>query len=96
MTAAGPDAWPCGVLEAGIGEIKRLYVQPEFRGLGLGRELMHEILEEARRRSYTRLRLDTVPLMDTAITLYRRLGFVEIPPYRPNPIPGALYFELAL
>ena len=83
-------------LEAGIGEIKRLYVQPEFRGLGLGRELMHEILEEARRRSYTRLRLDTVPLMDTAITLYRRLGFVEIPPYRPNPIPGALYFELAL
>ncbi len=83
-------------LQEGIGEIKRLYLRPEFRGLGLGRALMHEILKEARRRSYTRLRLDTVPRMDTAIALYRRMGFVEIPPYRPNPIPGALYFELAL
>jgi len=42
------------------------------------------------------MRLDTTPMMKSAITLYRSLGFTEIPPYRHNPIPGALYFELHL
>jgi len=42
------------------------------------------------------MRLDTVPGMDSARSLYERLGFREIPPYRPNPIPGALFLELEL
>jgi putative acetyltransferase len=84
-------------LEGGICEMKRLFVRPQFRGKGLGRALTGKVVSRARRIGYRKLRLDTVePVMKTAITLYRSLGFREIPPYRHNPIEGARYMELEL
>jgi ribosomal protein S18 acetylase RimI-like enzyme len=75
-------------------EMKRLYVRPHFRGTGLGRSLVNEILDEARQRGYQRIVLDTLPQMESAIRMYRHLGFTEIPPYYENNIPGALFLEL--
>jgi putative acetyltransferase len=84
-------------LQPEIAEMKRLYVRPEFRGKGVGIALMNAILREAKQIGYQRLRLDTIqPLMSDAIAMYRRFGFYEIAPYRPNPIAGTLYMELAL
>jgi len=84
-------------LAPGICEMKRLYLRPQLRGRGVGRALAETVIAEGRSIGYRKMRLDTVePVMPNAVALYRRLGFVEIAPYRPNPIEGALYMELAL
>ncbi len=84
-------------LEPEICEMKRLYLRPTFRGKGLGRSLAERVIAEARAIGYVRMRLDTVePIMKDAVAMYRRLGFKEITPYRPNPITGAMYMELEL
>jgi GNAT superfamily N-acetyltransferase len=80
-----------------ICEMKRLYVDAPFRGTGLGRALAEWIIAEARAIGYRKMRLDTIPsLMGTAVAMYRRLGFGEIPAYCVNPVEGAIYMELDL
>jgi len=84
-------------LDSEICEMKRLYLRPQLRGRGVGRALAEAVIAEARAIGYRKMRLDTVePAMPNAVAMYRRLGFVEIAPYRTNPIAGALYMELAL
>jgi putative acetyltransferase len=81
--------------ELDLCEMKRLFVRPEFRGLGLGRDLVDAVLKCAAAIGYRHMRLDTVPNeMATALEMYRKIGFVEIAPYRDNPVPGAKYLEL--
>jgi putative acetyltransferase len=80
-----------------ICEMKRLYVRSAARGHALGRVLVERLIKEARTIGYKRMRLDTIaPIMTHAVLLYRDMGFEEIEPYRDNPMPGALYFELKL
>jgi ribosomal protein S18 acetylase RimI-like enzyme len=83
-------------LDQGICEMKRLYVRPAFRSRGVGRVLTEEITRQAGTAGYRCMRLDTLPTMVSALTLYRQLGFREIPPYGSNPADGALFLELQL
>jgi len=77
-------------------EMKRLYVRPAFRGLGVGRLLAEAILDAARSDGYDCVLLDTLSDMESARALYEDLGFEEIPPYYHNPIEGAHYLRARL
>jgi putative acetyltransferase len=77
-------------------EMKRLFVRPAFRGLGLGRTLAEALVDEARRTGYSAMLLDTLDEMEAARELYASLGFEEIPPYYWNPLPGAHYLKADL
>jgi len=79
-----------------ICEMKRLYIRPKFRGKGIGKKIAVTIIQEAKKIGYKHMRLDTVPKMIEAITLYRSLGFKKTKPYCYNPIKGALFMDLAL
>lgn len=80
----------------GACEMKRLYVDPAARGSGLGRRLARRIVEAARGLGYRELRLDTLPSMSAALTLYVELGFVETAPYYAPTPDGTVFLALDL
>jgi ribosomal protein S18 acetylase RimI-like enzyme len=80
----------------GVCEMKRLYVAPHGRGLGLGKALIDAAIKESVRIGYVRMRLDTLPTMAAAIDLYRKNGFVQIDAYYDTPLTGTLFFERVL
>lgn len=80
-------------LVKGVAELKRMYIIPHYRGLGLGKILLEKAIELARKIGYRKIRLDTMTTMKAAVNLYTRYGFKEINPYRFNPSPEVLYLE---
>lgn len=77
-------------------EAKRLYVRPSFRAHGIGRALIHWIVEEARAIGYRELLGDTMPVMRRALEMYARMGFEITGPYADDPTPGAIFLRLTL
>jgi ribosomal protein S18 acetylase RimI-like enzyme len=77
-----------------ICEMKRLYIRPQFRGRGAGKDLAKAVIEQAQEIGYTCMRIDTFD--NVAKALYASLGFREIEPYRDNPIEGVVFMELKL
>jgi ribosomal protein S18 acetylase RimI-like enzyme len=83
-------------IEAGVCEMKRLYVRPAGRGTGLGRALARAIIDAARKAGYREMRLDTLPSMTTALALYEGLGFRGIAPYYETPVENTVFLSLDL
>jgi GNAT superfamily N-acetyltransferase len=77
-------------------EMKRLYVRRAFRRFGLGRLLAERLMDLATQAGYSSMLLDTLDDMEAARELYASLGFVEVPPYYYNPVPGAHYLRADL
>jgi GNAT superfamily N-acetyltransferase len=101
LLARGKDGAATGCvglrpMEDGTCEMKRLYVTDEGRGLGLGRALADAVVAAARRIGYGEMKLDTLPRLTSAIALYQRMGFRQIPAYYDTPIAGTLFFSLKL
>ena len=95
------DGQPAGCVgirrfSEGVCEMKRLYVDPAFRGRGVGRKLALAAIKAAHLFGYRRILLDTVPSMRIAVKLYRELGFKEVPAYYPSPIEGTIFLTLDL
>ncbi len=78
------------------GEVKRLYLRPQFRARGLGRYLVETVIETARAIGYETLYADTLPSMRDALSLYQRMGFANVEAYSPDPTPGAIFLKLQL
>lgn len=77
-------------------EMKRLYVAPVFRGRGIARQLIQELLYTGRKAGYRSMRLDSHPHMLAAQHLYQAFGFRQIDAYNDNPTPGIRFFERML
>ena len=101
LVGAGEDAFGCIALHPldearGVGEVKRLWVQPRARGGDWGRKLASRLIDEAREIGYRELKLDTLRRLTHACALYRSLGFVDCDPYYHNPIESVVFMRLPI
>jgi len=74
-----------------ICELKRMYVRPEYRNCGLGRQLSEMMIEKAREIGYKYMYLDTMPGLVNAVRMYEKIGFYRIEKYYPNPVENMIY-----
>jgi len=79
-----------------VAEIKRLFVRPQARKMGVGQALVAAAIATAQNLGYGEIKLDTLPEMESAIALYKRNGFLPIPPYGSHPYPGLVTLGLIL
>ena len=77
-------------------EIKRLYVKPEFRGHKIGNLLMDQVVIDAKQIGYQYMVLDTLPYLASAIDMYKKYGFYEIPPYNNSPMKYSIFMRYDL
>lgn len=70
-----------------VGQIKRMYIRPEYRGQGFGKKLLEKLVAAGKDREYSALRLDTGGFMDTAQHVYTSVGFKKIPEYTESEVP---------
>ena len=77
-------------------EMKRLFVRPEFRGKRIGRALAEQVILDAKETGYQAMLLDTMGFLPDSIALYKKLGFIQMAPYRYNPLHDAMFFKLEL
>ena len=77
-------------------EIKRLYVRSRFRGHRIGEQMVEQLIADAREIGYTHILLDTLPFLRTAIQMYLRMGFSEIPSYNGSPMENLIYMKYEL
>lgn len=103
LLARGPGGAPVGCVAlrplaavATACEMKRLYVSPEARGIGLGRLLVEAAVSAAKRMGYSEIRLDTLPSMTSAVALYQALGFQRTNPYYDTPVAGTVFMRRSL
>jgi ribosomal protein S18 acetylase RimI-like enzyme len=102
LLARHRDGMPAGCValrpleEPGTCEMKRLYVAPRARGVGLGRSLAAAIMGSAEQIGYAEIRLDTLPSMAQALEIYRALGFEAIAPYYETPVAGTVFLRRIL
>lgn len=83
-------------LSDGKGEVKRLYVRPEYRGKGIATALVERIIEDARNIGYKELYLDTLPELESAVRLYKSFGFEETGQYNDSPVDKTIFMKLSL
>ncbi len=79
-----------------VAEIKRLFVRPQGRRIGVGKALVTAILNTARERGYGEVKLDTLASLEGAIALYKSFGFAPVAPYGSHPYPGLVTLGLKL
>ncbi len=83
-------------LDKETAELKRMFVQPEYRQFKIGKKLLELAIKAAKDLKYKAIRLDTLPTMTVALNLYRSFGFYEVEAYRFNPVNDAVYMEKKL
>jgi ribosomal protein S18 acetylase RimI-like enzyme len=83
-------------MEPGVAEVKRMFVDAEWRGRGIGRALLETLITGARARGYRLLRLGTLDDMHAAQRLYDSLGFTPVNRYRADELIDTRFYELHL